>query len=481
MQNTINSGAFAPYSVTLLPPRVAAGERGSVVSLMEPVRRILALLLIFLLLSVEGSLQTSVIWNRAAAWTPWLRKIGPLSLADFIIIAVTLFTAVQVGLHHSVPRSGYLRVCALAAAYLGIGLLYNLFVYRLWKTFLYDAKAVLYLTVPYLFLYSSRRSRISGWFTTTRIFVYAAIAGLLDAVVVNLWGRSEYPSYFGLPALQPLLPLPVEFIGVVFAAKPSHKALFSLLLLVDLLNLANRLSFGSLFNLAAAVLLLLAVYPRSAFSIRWTRVLAALLAVNVVYTLLVLNPLSIPYLSTKAGGFGTRQIQIENAWLNAGNNIPGVIGKGLGSTWFEYVRIPEADIYSVGTSVGPTSEQAMVAPVKFVFNAGPPSLLHKWGVLGTVLLALFITGFYVRCERGIELLSLVQRNKRRTRFLTAVLLVSFVFTMDNFAYIGILKTSLMTSLLAFYVEDQVRKGLAAVAHRAPGSSPLQGAELDKCA
>jgi len=87
----------------------------------------------------------------------------------------------------------------------------------------------------------------------------------------------------------------------------------------------------------------------------------------------------------------------------------------------------------------------------------------------------------VRCERGIELLSLVQRNKRRTRFLTAVLLVSFVFTMDNFAYIGILKTSLMTSLLAFYVEDQVRKGLAAVAHRAPGSSPLQGAELDKCA
>ena len=420
-------------------------------------RKLLSFLLVVLLMSVESSLQTSIIWDRSTAWTPWLYKVGPLTIADMITIAVAAFTLLHI-LHRSVlPRSAYLGVCLLALVYLYLGFIYNLGVYTFWKTFLYDVKVVLYLTVPYLFFYISRNSAVVNWFTPKHIFIFGAIAAILDFAIVHIWGQSEYPSYLGLPPLLPLVPLPVTIVGLLFARRKSHKALFLLLFSFELVSTINRLSLGSLFNAAIALGYIVALRFRVDFKIKFVSILLGIMATNLVAVILLADPFHIPLLAPKAEGALTRQIQLENAVLNFSENIPGVIGKGLGSTWFEHVPIPSYDVYSVGTSVGKTAQESLAMPVKFIFNFGPAALLYKWGVLGTVLLAFFIAQYFERSANKLRQLGQCPANRHAVRYSYAVLIISSIFVIENFTYIGILKTSLITSLLAFYVEHNIQR------------------------
>jgi len=421
------------------------------------IKKTLVFLIILLLLSVESSLQTSIIWNRSIAWTPWLYKIGFFSIADIIIILVSIFTIIRLLRKSIIPRSGYLAICLIAFIYLFIGLIYNIGVFTFWKTYFYDFKVVLYLTVPYLFLYSIKgKEKVIKWFTPKRIFIYAAIAALIDLAIVNIWGRVEYPSNYGLPVIPSLLPISVSIVGILYARKFSLKILFLILLFLEIINSMNRLSFGILFVGIAAILYISVLRLNVNRGVRFMLILSALLIVNVSYVILLPNPLNISLLSKKKDGAVTRQIQLENVLSNFDKNIPGIIGKGLGSTWFVYTPIPEMDIYSVGTSVGKTSKEAMSMPVQFIFNSTPPSLLYKWGIVGSILLVFFITAYFHKLLKGIQELKRYHLDKDEERYLYAVLLISILFILDNFTYIGILKSSLVTSLLAFCAEHNIQ-------------------------
>lgn len=168
------------------------------------------------------------------------------------------------------------------------------------------------------------------------------------------------------------------------------------------------------------------------------------------------NPFQWGWLSVKADGANTRHIQMENVLLNFNRNIPGFIGKGLGSTWFEIIPVPEDDIYSVGTSVGVTSKEAMAMPVKFIFNIYAAGVLYKWGILGIVLLIGLISYYYSSMSAQISRLRRAGLASSKARWLAVYLLVGTILIFENFTYIGILKTSLMTSLMAFYVEHQIK-------------------------
>ena len=163
-----------------------------------------------LFLSVESSLQTSIIWDRSTAWwTPWLYKIGPFSIADIIIILITVVTINRILLQGKIGFSQmkYRLICLFAFIYLYLGFIYNIGIYTFWKTYLYDVKAFLYLTIPYFFLYTLKNSRtkIIEWFTPRRIFTYCIVASFIDWAIVNIIGQIEYPQHLHLPVIPVIL------------------------------------------------------------------------------------------------------------------------------------------------------------------------------------------------------------------------------------------------------------------------------------
>ncbi len=412
--------------------------------------------LILLLSSVESSLQTSIVWDRSTAWTLWLYKVWFFSIADLLIITITVITLFKILKKPVIPSSPYLALCALALFYLYIGLIYNLSVFTFWKTYLYDFKVVLYFIIPYLFLNTIKnKTGIIGLLTPKRIFIYTAISGLIDFTIVNLFGQSEYAQFLGYIAIPVLFPMSVLAVGIIYSHNKLHKLFFFIFLCFEFMNAVNRISLGVILSLITSLFFIFVLRWNLKFGLRVLTVGGAILAVNLGSILLIQNPFGWFFLDLKADGALTRQIQMQNAIENFSHNIPGVIGKGLGSTWFEYIPISETDIYSVGTSVGSTPEEAISMPVKFIFNFEPPALLHKWGIIGTICLFFFLARYYNINFNKIRKLR-YQVDKNEIKYLKAILVLSFLFAAGSFTYIGSLKPSLITSLLAFYIENKIR-------------------------
>jgi hypothetical protein len=419
--------------------------------------KIAGALLVLLLLTVESSLQTSVIWDRSTAWTPWLYKVGPLSVADIIIVVVALYTLGTVAAHRRLPRSPYNWLCLLALVYLYLGWAYNVFVFTFWKTYLYDVKVVLYLAIPFFFITATAPDSVRRWFTAERIFVCSALAALIDFAVVNISGQIEYPSILGYTALPQLFPFEVLLVGLIYAGRLSQKTLFAVLLIIETLNAINRLSAGALFNAASTAVFITALAISARPQLRVALVTAGVLSVNLLAALLLTQPSGFGLIEQKELGILTRKAELANVADNFFDNIPGVLGKGLGSTWFERSLVPAEDIYAGGTSLGATPDEASDLPVRFIFHSTPASLLYKWGLLGGLLLCGLIALYFEHyAARARALIASAGDNSAGARFSYAVLILSTIFVIENFTYIGLLKQSLITALLAANVHNLLR-------------------------
>jgi hypothetical protein len=421
--------------------------------------KIFCISLVILLLSVESSLQTSIALDRSLAWwTVWLYKIGPLTLADIDIILITLNVFIRryfIYLRRKATFlfSPYLALCYLAIVYLLIGVLYNLFVFPNWKTFLYDVKAVIFLTIPYLFLHICNNEQLRQWFSYRNIFTFSALSSMIDFIIVSIFGTSEYPSFLGLPTIPTLVPLSVAIISNIYSKNKFHKMLFSTLILLEIMNSINRLSLGYIFNSMMLIFpCIFIVKLRINFVQRFLTILLLVTLTNITSVFMINNPFNIDILEAKTDGAITRKIQMENAVLNFNENIPGIIGKGLGSTWFEYIPVQANDIYSIGTSLGETTEDSLASPVKFIFNWTPPVLIHKWGVLGSISLVFLISRFLHASIVNIQRLKSINSQCKYNNLLEPLLIISLIFIIDNFTFVGVLKTSLITSMLAFELE-----------------------------
>jgi hypothetical protein len=423
------------------------------------INKLLGTFLILLLLSVESSLQTSIALDRSLAlWTVWLYKLGSLTIADIGIILISLYVLINVFLSLSKNQqiwtsSPYLGLCYLAVVYLFIGFLYNLFVFTNWKTFFYDIKAIIYLTVPYLFLYFCKSQQLRKWFNYKNIFIFLGLSGIIDFVIVSLLNTSEYPSFLGLPSFPSIVPLSVAIPGVIYTKNKLYKRLLLLLILLEIIFSINRLSLGSLYNSAILIIsCILIVTSHLNFPQRFLAILGLILFINFTSVFMINNPFEFSMLEAKSDGAITRKIQMENALLNFNENIPGIIGKGLGSTWFEYIPIPSGDIYSVGTSLGETAEDSLSSSVKFIFNWTPPVLIHKWGILGSISIVFLVTKFLHSSISNIERVKSINKYDKYNDLLYPLLIITLIFIIENFTFIGILKSSLITSMLAFELE-----------------------------
>lgn len=431
-------------------------------------RRAIALGLILLLVTLDYTLMAGVVtFDRTASiWSPWLYKTGLFTIADIIIIIITVFTIFNILLRGAVPKSNYLTICLLVFIYLFIGLIYNLTVFTSWKAYLYDFKVFLCLTVPYLFLRTLPDSKILEWFSIKRLLIYGVIAGMIDTLIAHAFFESflgipiPYLKYLNLPTIALIFPLPVSAIGILFARKLKYKMMFLFLFLFELVNHINKVNIGYIATLVMLIALLVALYPRVRLVTRGLLILTMILTVNLVFVFLISNPFHFALLAEKPTGAVTRSVQLENVLLNFSQNIPGLIGKGWGSTWFEYVRIPEDDIFSVGTSLSVDIEEAMALPVKFAFNWQPPAVLHKWGLLGTVLLCYLIAAFYEHLSAKIRKLQNLGLHRDNVRYLYGILVIACYYILADFLWSTSLRSAIFTSLLAFGVENEIRKKYA---------------------
>lgn len=405
-----------------------------------------------------------VTFDRSAGiWSPWLYKTGLLTIADIIIIIITVFTVFNISSRLSIPKSNYLAISFLVLIYLFIGLIYNLTVFTFWKAYLFDFKVFLCLTLPYLFLRTLSDDRILEWFSIKRLFIYGIIAGVTDTLIAHVFFEYlldipiPYPQYLGLPVIASLFPFQVSLVGILYSSKLKYKMIFLFIFLFELVNHINRVNLGYIASLTMLIVLMFAFYPRVYLISRSSLILMGIIIVNLIFLLLISNPFQLDLLAQKAGGAVTRSIQLENAMLNFGKNIPGFIGKGWGSTWFEYVAIPEDDIYSVGTSMGVDIEEAMSHPVKFAFNWHLPAILHKWGILGVVLLSYLIARFHENLSGQIRKLKNLGLHKNDVKYLYVILLIACYFITVDFLWNTSLNQSIFVSILAFCAENEIKK------------------------
>ncbi len=106
------------------------------------------------------------------------------------------------------------------------------------------------------------------------------------------------------------------------------------------------------------------------------------------------------------------------------------------------------------TSVGYTAEESINSPVKFIFNWETPSTLYKWGLAGTFALLLLCVRYFDFAERRLWAARGVL-TPSELRKLAGVLALSYLFAVQGFTYIGPLKPSLITALLAAFVEENI--------------------------
>lgn len=407
--------------------------------------------LLILLLSRDSSVMTSLIWDRGSVfWSAWMFKKGLFSVADLIIIALSFVVYLRLIKKPVILYSPYLMLCLLISFYLTIGFIYNIAVYPFWKTFFYDLKIVLLLIVPYILLSQIKSRRIRNLFKPEFIVLYFILSQLIDYTIVILTGGApESINIFHLP----MLPFAFGFIftipAFVYATKVRYRVLFGTMFLMDVMQYLNVGGLYGFFKAFEYGCLIFFLRFRMSLKGKVAALLILIISFHIISFIALTNPIT-----ASIKPIDTRMIQLKNVWENFNRNIPGVIGKGLGSTWFEVEKIPEYDIYSVGTSLGQDIERAMEKPVKFVFNYWTASLLYKWGIIGSLLLIAFAGNYLYRLQANIDKLNAMGIAKDRIKYLKAVSFISFFFVYNNFQMIGSCYYSLLTSLFAFYIQDQ---------------------------
>lgn len=420
----------------------------------------IAWLLLVLLVTVDGSAQVSIMFDRGMAWwSPWLLKVGPLCLADLFLIFLTGYTLVRLMTDARItwPVSRYSWILGLTLVYLALGVLYNLAVYTAWKPFLYDFKCFLYLAAPYLFLHVCAHEDFPDWFRPEWIFGLHTVSVLIDFGLVSLLGHSDLPSLTAFPGL-PCLAMPaVTITGLFYAPSRRGRMAFLALLIVEAANAVNRVAG---FYLAATLITPLymgAVLVSRRLLIRYVAVLTLVVGYHALWIIMIVSPPHLPLVEAKADGVVTRAIQLQNLAINFNENIPGWIGKGLGSTWFEHVPVPAEDIYSVGTSLGESAAESLDQPVKFIFNTPAAAILYKWGVIGILLQVFLITLCYSYWESKLDRISQRRPDHPRLPMLRGALMIGFLIALDTVLFVGMLQLSLSISLLMFYVERQTQR------------------------
>jgi hypothetical protein len=396
-------------------------------------------IVLFLLSSLiffpEASLDTSLAIDKNSLHSIYLYKVYGLVLSDWIIIILSLIIFV----HTTIPNKIYLGIIKpiliVYLFYLALGFIFNLSVNFDLKALLYDVKVSLYMFIPYLSL-SLIHYKVTAHSKNIikRVLMFIILGSVLDAFYISYIGGAEYPSILGMPLILSLAPIPL-LIGFWYYFKP-RKSSFSLLSF-EFLSSFNRVNLGSFFfgSLASIWIFLLNL----SFKFK-SKVIIMTLS---YYSIVIILPLLVMFVfsdlvGVKKGGMEIRRVEVANFIENSTNNIPIVIGKGLGSTWKEVIQSGHKDVYSQGAHLN--------SEYKFIWHNTLGGAFYKFGIFGSLFLIVYLSTISVRLYRISKI------TKNDIGMFVAFSIPTFV--MLNVNGPGVLKGALISSLL-LYAADQM--------------------------
>ena len=400
------------------------------------IRKILLLSLLLLIGSTDTPLQTSTVFTRDH-FSFWIARVGSVSWADLLLILVTIISLPKLLSAYRVKEFQYFF--GIVLLYLFIGGVQNILAGGYLKIYLYDIKVALCLLVGWVGGREISQSNNPKKFLIVFIFLPFFLGSLVDYFVTIMKDSYEYPELF-FKAPQILVPMEFLIVGLFYNKEIYNKFIIGLILVLECFFVINRLSFGYL---------LLVFY---------STILVALLRVKKipVFILLVASVLfmSISYYGmlqyfsekddfSKSDGAATRLTQIDNILADSWNGVPILFGKGLGSPWRVSISLP-ADPYSTGTAMSSDLNENQFSDYQFISNSHLGSMLHKWGVLGVLIVLLFCAHSISSIRR---LKSFGHRSQDQLEFFSVLI---SVFLVNWFLYFGLTRYSVVIGAFMGY-------------------------------
>jgi hypothetical protein len=396
---------------------------------------IILVLLSVLIFFPETSLDTSRAIEKNSLYSIYLYRIFGLALSDWTIIVLSLIILVYTLITNKIYLGIIKPILIVYLFYLMLGLVFNLSVNYDLKAFLYDVKVSLYMFIPYLSL-SIINYQVKPYNKDiiNRVLILLILGSILDAFYIYYMGGAEYTSILGMPLILQIAPIPL-LLGAFYYLKP-RKASFGLLSF-EFLSSFNRVNLGSLFWGMTSSIWIFLLGLRVKFKSKVMIITVSYYSIVVVLPLLIVFVFS-DLVGFKKGGMEIRRIEVANFIENSNNNIPIVIGKGLGSTWKEIIQPEFKDFYSQGSHLN--------SEYKFIWHNTLAGSFYKFGIFGSLFLIVYLSTISVKLYRISRI------TKNNVGMFVAFSIPAFV--MINVNGPGVLKGALISSLL-LYAADQM--------------------------
>lgn len=400
-------------------------------------KKIILFLLSTLIFFPETSLDSSLAIEKNSLYSIYLYRLLGLTISDWVILALSLIIFTSMILTWKIYLGIVKPLLQVYVFYLMLGLIFNVTVNYDLKSYLYDLKVTLYIFIPYLSL-TIINYRVNYFNNTIvkKVLVLIILGAVLDAIYISYKGGAEYSSAYGMPLILALAPLKL-LVGIFYYLK--IKKISFPIMMFEILSTISRTSLGNLFwGIVSTVWIFL-------LSINLKFRSKVFLLVSSYYVLIVIVPTSIilvfnDLVPVKKTGVEIRKVEITNFIENSKQNIPIIIGKGLGTTWKKFQVSEKSNVYSEG--------HLLNSEYNFIWHNTLAGTFYKFGILGSLFLIIYLSIVSVRVYKISKL--------KQNNFGMFVAFSIPTFVMLNINGPGILKGALLSSLL-LYAADQLLK------------------------
>jgi len=400
-----------------------------------------ALPIILLLVFPETTIKTSLALNKTSCHSIYLCKVNlGLGVADWIIVfmaAILIFyTILNYGRVYINKDSIFYKLLIIYLIYLIIGIFYNIFVYHDLIAYLYDFKTFMYFAVTYYWF------RVFCSFKITSnniifIFLIMAIGPLWDYFYLLFdSGIAQRPNLIPfMPVIMPLIEY--NFIILLMICFKQHRLILLFFLIFEILSIFNQASLNSIYGLFAFFVFIFLYQKRFGESLIFILLFLAILIFSIFLPLVIYEILPL-ITNLKSDGLDIRVMKTLAAWDNYFMNFPVIIGKGLGSTYFETFSSVYNNIYSHGIN-------HQEGNVKFILHS-PLAMFYKFGLVGGLIM------IFILLKSSIKLFSIYKlRNNNLAKFMS---MLYPLFIIGTLITPGILKGAILAGIF-IYISDQI--------------------------
>lgn len=393
---------------------------------------------LFLLIAFpETSIQTGLALEKKSCHTIYLCKsLFGIGISDWIILVMTIILICNIFLNLGriklTRSSSFYKITIISLVYLLIGIIYNIFVYHDLIAYLYDFKVFLYFTVTYYWIKIFTKFEFSHKHLIL-IFILLALGSLWDYVYVSNFGSYERPNRISfIPNIMPLVG--VNLIIMYLFCFKKYRIFMSLILLFEILILFNQASLGSIYSIGILLVFIFLYKVKLKENYHLFILIFSYLFLLLPFQLIIYEILPL-ITDLKSEGLEIRKIKTIVIFENYLMNIPFIIGKGLGSTYFETVTSDLTNVFSTGI-------YHLEGNVKFVIHS-PLVIFYKYGVIGFFIIV------YILFKSSLKMFKFL--NNKLAKFIA----LSYpIFIIGPIINPGILKSAILAAIF-LYVSDQM--------------------------